>query len=330
MSLPFDLLKFTKAPRLYCENKQLQEMSSSREFPRPPIVLTLTSSASYYAWNKQLQELATDAGVHLHLGFQPNDRPRMPKMYADTANKISNGQALNERERKEASDHSKSLQIYQKDTALGLKLLKSTVDEEVFQQIKTNIPNYSKPSTSKLKDILKFLHDELGGVHSDIQDERSNRDLEAIPNFTSRAIFSSAMSKLDDLKEERAKWGLIYAWRDTALILWFKKRLVLEKMSSFLYNLDPGLTFDNIRATTTTYFKTMATSDLMKASRLTETKNTEIVVTDAYAGAAYAISPQNRTTGYGGDVECFGCGGKGHTQRECPNPVLSPEWARNR
>ena len=116
-------------------------MSSSREFPRPPIVLTLTSSASYYPWNKQLQELATDAGVHLHLGFQPNDRPRMPKLYADTANKISTGQALNERERKEASDHSKSLQIYQKDTALGLKLLKSTVDEEVFQQIKTNIPN---------------------------------------------------------------------------------------------------------------------------------------------------------------------------------------------
>ena len=85
-------------------------MSSSREFPRPPIVLTLTSSASYYAWNKQLRELATDAGVHLHLGFQPNDRPRMPKMYADTATKIRTGQALNERERKEASDHSKSLQ----------------------------------------------------------------------------------------------------------------------------------------------------------------------------------------------------------------------------
>ena len=99
----------------------------------------------------------------------------MPKIYADTANRIRAGQALNERERKEASDHSKSLEIYRKDTALGLKLLKSTVDEEVFLQTKTNVPNYSNPSTSKLKDILKFLHDELGGVHSDIQDERSNR-----------------------------------------------------------------------------------------------------------------------------------------------------------
>jgi len=183
------------------------------------IILTMKSEASYYSWNKQLKELATEAGVHFHLGFDPRNRPHTPKLFADTKRRLRDNMELNERERKEVDDHMKRSQAYQKDTALGLKLIKSTVDGDVLDYIKANISDYTKPSTTKLLEILKLLHDDLGGVHSDIQDERSTKDLAAIPDFTSQASFSKAMMKLEELKQERESWGANFAWSNSFLIL---------------------------------------------------------------------------------------------------------------
>jgi len=114
------------------------------------IILTMKSEASYYAWNYQLKELATEAG------FDPRNRPHMPKLFADTKNKLRDNRELNERERKEVDDHMKRSQTYQKDTAIGLKLIKSTVDGDVLDYIKANISDYTKPSTTKLLEILKL------------------------------------------------------------------------------------------------------------------------------------------------------------------------------
>jgi hypothetical protein len=279
------------------------------------IILTMKSEASYYSWNKQLQELATESGVHFHLGFDSRNRPRMPKLFADTKKRIRENLELNERERKEFDDHMRRSQAYQKDTALGLKLIKSTVDADVLDHIKANISNYTKPSTTKLLEILKLLHDDLGGVHSDIQDERSTKDLAAIPDFTSQATFSKAMMKLEELKRERESWGANFAWSNSFLILWFKKRLVLENMTTFLYSLTSALTFAEIKSKTVEYFKAVSSRDVMQASRLKETANSII---DNYAG----VVTIGRT--FGDDAVCYGCGGKGHTKRDCPNPVLSP------
>lgn len=282
------------------------------------IILTMKSEASYYSWNKQLQELATEAGVHFHLGFDSRNRPHMPKLFADTSRRLQLQLELNERERKEVDDHMKRCQAYQKDTALGLKLIKSTVDGDVLDHIKANISNYTKPSTSKLLEILKLLHDDLGGVHSDIQDERSTKDLAAIPDFTSQAAFSKAMMKLEELKRERESWGANFAWSNSFLILWFKKRLVLENMTTFLYSLTSALTFAEIKSKTAEYFKAMSGRDVMQASRLKETATAENSIIDNYAG----VVTIGRT--FGDDAVCYGCGGKGHTKRDCPNPVLSP------
>ena len=298
----------------------------------PSIILTGRSTASYRAWHTQLKELATESGVHFHLGFDSRHRPRMPVLSAATEDRVRNRLELNERERKEYDDHTKRVQLYQKDTALALKLLKSTVDEEVLELIRSNIDNYTKPSSTKLIQILAYLHDRLGGKHSSIQDERSNRDLEAIPDFTSEAIFSKAMRTLDELNLERENWGANYAWTDSALTLWFKKRIVLTSMDTFQLGLSSRLTFAQIKKKTRHLFRSISETESVKVSRLTETrKTTELVTIDNYAGVATGLKSlnapstfNNQAPGYGDEVVCFGCGGRGHTKISCPNPVLSP------
>jgi hypothetical protein len=103
-----------------------------------------------------------------------------------------------------------------------------------------------------------------------------------------------------------------------------------EKMDSFLYSLTSALTFAQIKSKTVEYFKTMSKAELMRASRLSETKTAENPSIDHYAGAATefpspslsAVGSSKYTTGYKDDVLCFGCGGRGHIQKDCPNPVL--------